>query len=316
MLILEPKDPISVGQPKSIILIFGLGLIGTYIYRSLLTSGFSQAQKLPYSWTEPKAWNDEIKSFETHLTKAMKSQDLNRIDLVWAAGRGGFMSAEEDFENEFAAYSKILKFCQSLDKKHADIQLSFHLLSSLGGLFEGQTNVTSASQAAPQRPYGIAKLRQEQALQALNPSIRKYVYRPSSAYGYTGPGGRVGLIVALLKNALRNQVTTIFGLPHTLRDYVLSDDIGRFVAANVLHPDNKDKNFHLASAKPTTILEVIKDVEKIFDRKILCNFKFDTGNALNNTFAPETYGGLWDPVNLSIGITSTHRKILQDYVSG
>ena len=185
MLILEPKDPISVGQPKSIILIFGLGLIGTYIYRSLLTSGFSQAQKLPYSWTEPKAWNDEIKSFETHLTKAMKSQDLNRIDFVWAAGRGGFMSAEEDFENEFAAYSKILKFCQSLDKKHADIQLSFHLLSSLGGLFEGQTNVTSASQAAPHRPYGFAKLRQEQALNALDPSIGKYVYRPSSAYGYT-----------------------------------------------------------------------------------------------------------------------------------
>lgn len=316
MLILEPKDPVSVGQPKSLILIFGLGLIGTFVYRSLLASGFSQAQKLSYSWTEPKAWNGEIKSFETYLTKTIKSQDLGRIDFVWAAGKGGFMSAKEDFENEFTAYSKILNFCQSLDKKYAHIQLSFHLLSSLGGLYEGQTNVTSASQAAPQRPYGFAKLRQEQALHELDPSIRKYVYRPSSVYGYTGPTGRVGLIVALLKNALRNQVTTIFGLPHTLRDYVLSDDIGRFVTAKVLHPEIQDKNFHLASAKPTTILEVIRDVEKIFDRKILCNFKFDTGNALNNTFAPETYDGLWNPVNLSIGITSTHRKILQDYVSG
>ena len=316
MLILEPIDPTKHVQPKTLILVYGLGLIGTYIYRSLISSGFKNTQKFTYSWTNPKGWDTEVKILESYLENALKARKFDRIDFVWAAGKGGFMSAEEDFEIEFSAYSRILNFCQSLDQKYSGKQISFHLLSSLGGLFEGQTNVTSVTQAAPQRPYGFAKLRQEHALHELEPTIRKYVYRPSSVYGYTGPNGRIGLIVALLKNALRNQVTTIFGLPYTLRDYIFSDDIGRFISTNVIHPENLDRNYHLASAKPTTILEVIRDVEKIFDRQILCNFTFNRGNALNNTFAPETYGGLWDPVNLSLGISSTHKKILQDFVSG
>ena len=47
----------------------------------------------------------------------------------------------------------------------------FFLVSSAGGLFEGQRNVGDRSQPSPMRPYGFLKLRQEKLLQDAPPAL-------------------------------------------------------------------------------------------------------------------------------------------------
>ena len=58
------------------------------------------------------------------------------------------------------------------------------------------------------------------------PHTQRLIYRPSSVYGFAGPGTRFGLVAALIHNSIRHRTSRIFGNPHTIRDYVLNADVG------------------------------------------------------------------------------------------
>ena len=64
--------------------------------------------------------------------------------------------------------------------------------------------------------------------------LGKHVYRVSSVYGIIDTRYRMGLIPTLLRDGLRRQVSTIAGSPSTLRDFVWLEDVGRYIALDIL----------------------------------------------------------------------------------
>jgi nucleoside-diphosphate-sugar epimerase len=182
------------------------------------------------------------------------------------------------------------------------------MMSSAGGLFEGQRLVDRNSEPRPVRPYGRAKLSQEQRAPCLPAGISCSIYRPSSVYGHNRRGGRSGLIAALIDGAKTHQTSHIFGNINTLRDYVMAGDIGAFVAARV-SGNHEPGEFLLASGKPATIGEVIHIVERATARRLYVRFEHLASNADHMSFIPAALPEKWIPTDLETGIRLTASQL-------
>jgi UDP-glucose 4-epimerase len=232
-----------------------------------------------------------------------------RIDVVWAAGAAGFGANDSEIALEVAAFEEVLAISRAIYCLRPTARHVFHLISSAGGLFEGQRFVTSRTSPAPIRPYGRGKLRQEALLEALEFKIERAVYRLSSVYGQGRAGTRAGLITALLANVVNQRVSDIFGEPSTVRDYVFSEDIGRFIADRIVKMGMVSGMFYLASGKPTSVYEVIHIVKAVTGKSPYLKFDPKPFNTQHITFAPNVLPDGWHPTDLKTGVQKTSARV-------
>jgi UDP-glucose 4-epimerase len=228
----------SAPAKPHIISIFGAGLIGSAIHQSLVKTDCYHTETLPFSWNDTLEQRKDIDVIGERLMEVLEHQCdakryAGRLSFVWSAGKGGFMSPEEDMERELESYTRVLDLFNYLNKKYPESIFDFHLLSSAGGMHDGQRFVENTDTINPCRPYGRLKQSQEQLLKIARPSINYMIYRPASVYGYMGPASRLGLIPTLLYNSHYNKVTTIYGNLNTLRDYVPSTDVGKYISDRI-----------------------------------------------------------------------------------
>jgi UDP-glucose 4-epimerase len=288
------------------ILVFGLGLIGKNILAALRHTGLYDGEDFAFRWGSPT--EADIRPIREFVADRCQS---GRIDLVWSAGNSGFSSPEAEFAREMVSFRSVLGLCRDIILGKPNAKLSFHIVSSAGGLFEGQTNVDRRREPVPLRPYGRVKLMQENELLELAELMQINIYRPSSVFGFAGPTARRGLIDSLFFNAALNKVTNIFGSPDTLRDYVFVKDIGRFIAGRVV--DGKPGGtFLLASGKPSSVSEVIHAVEAALNRKIYRRHDTSGLNAANMSFNRQALPEDWNPTDLVTGVRST-RLLVKAY---
>jgi UDP-glucose 4-epimerase len=332
MLILHNAQHDGENPGTSIAAVFGVGLIGYHLVQNLCQRRYSIVHSLPFSWHSPSHRKKETPDILDWIRNLMKSLDhddsqhrgrlyalpfraginpvpANRIDFIWSAGKGGFGMSQNDTQAELNAFSEVLEMSMAVYREHPSCQVRFHMLSSAGGLFEGQRNVNADSQPAPKRPYGELKLAQEKILDYCDELVR-LIYRPTSVYGFTGLNRRMGLIPTLLLNGSKNRVSTIFGAPETLRDYVWADDVGAFMAEIIASNISASGRFFLASGKPSAVFEVLIRIEKILNKKLFCHYIKSGGNAEHNTFSTETRPVGWNPVDLETGIRKTFLAML------
>jgi nucleoside-diphosphate-sugar epimerase len=156
------------------------------------------------------------------------------------------------------------------------------------------------------RHYGELKYEQENCLQNQEKCIVKVIYRPTSVYGYVGPGQRMGLIPTLISNGIQNRPSTIYGDSSTLRDYVFNENIGAYIVKNLFNASSKRKiNVHLlASGKPSSIFEIQNFVEQVIGKKIYLNFHStaETENTRDITVNSSALPADWSPTDIKIGI--------------
>lgn len=298
----------------NIVAIFGLGLIGTSVLDALCPHHSSDKVLLDFNWTNQAQQHQDIQNILLALKqKATKHHYKSQLNIVWSAGRQGFEGTSNDLEKENEVLIIILDLLKDIAGFHWFTAIKLHLISSAGGLFEGQRLVDHNSKVHTTKPYGRAKLLQEQAALEIKEIHSTYLYRPSTVFGYAGRNCRKGLILTLIDNMFNNKVTTIFGRADTLRDYVLSNDVGRFIAHNCqtsCSSRHNDQTFILASGKPTSIAEIIYLMEEIFQRKLMVRYELSSNNILSNTFRPSNHGGFWTPTELKQGLTSTLLKYM------
>ncbi|WP_347268290.1 NAD-dependent epimerase/dehydratase family protein [Paracoccus sp. (in: a-proteobacteria)] len=278
-----------------VILLFGLGLIGGAVDRALRLRFQAVAQQtMAYDWHDPARRRDQRAAIRAALP------DAGRIALVWAGGSSGFASSLPEMRQETALLAELLHMAQALRR---DRRVDVHMLSSAGGLFEGQTHCGRDSRPAPLRPYGQGKLMQEELLRRAVGLDRRHVYRPSSVYGITR-SKRVGLVAALIANALQGRMTRIFGNPNTLRDYVLADDIGQFMARRIMDPDPGPDTgpLLLASGRPASVFEVIERIHERLDRPLMLQFDPHPSNSQDMSFLPSALPTDWRATALGSGI--------------
>lgn len=287
MLVLRRPGGTASGSTAAL---FGLGLIGGQVAEALRAGGYARTACLPFAWGAARERPRELADIMALLEAAP-----GRLDVVWSAGAGGFGMGEAAADLEFADFSDVLGLAGTLAGHRAPGTVRFHLLSSAGGLFEGQRDVTPQTPPVPKRTYGALKLRQEELLARAGELVR-IVYRPSSVYGLAGPGRRMGLIPTLMANGARYLVSTIYGAPDTLRDYVHVTDVARYVARQVGEPGGATRTLILATARPTSLSEVLAAVERTLKRKIFITYRADASdNTAHITFSRETWPPDWRP---------------------
>lgn len=316
MLILYKDSIEGASEVKRVVLVFGVGLIGNNIVQKFLRCSYVLKFTANYSWLNGTSRVlqgaqilEHIKSLFNELSAPTSLGKFSQIDVLWCAGKGGFGMPESDIAVELASFADVLHLAQSIQANCLKCQVRFHMMSSAGGVFEGQRNVDVESAPSIRRPYGLLKLKQEELLSAC-PNLVQYIYRPSSVYGYAGLNRRFGLIPTLLLNANKNKSSVIFGSPDTLRDYVTASDVAEFVVKIVKSNGSASQKYILASGKATTLHEVSRRVQLIINKPLFLRYVKNGGNSAHNTYRKSTYPTGWNPTSLELGIYRTNMAFL------
>jgi UDP-glucose 4-epimerase len=298
---------------EGLVVVFGIGLVGGAVGARLVRAGARCVLERAIDWREGSSLRQAVeKAYEIAASRATAGIRPYRFSVLWAAGSGGFHSPEEKLFLELKHFQEVLTLGERLRKLPVPCEPRFFLLSSAGGLFEGQSNVNSFSVPAPLRGYGRYKLLQEKTLESAPGYASTFVYRPSTIYGHS-PKGRVGLISALLLNGIRHRVSLISGSATTLRDYVFNGDVARFLVGEILNPPDGPGHRvrFLVSAKPSSILEIGCLVEELLRRKLYLAYETGPRNALHNTYSHTLVPRGWSSTGLREGVQAVLRGVTQ-----
>ncbi|NNE57006.1 MAG: NAD-dependent epimerase/dehydratase family protein [Hellea sp.] len=291
---------------RDIVLIAGLGLIGRAVQDRLFTDDFNIDKNIEPRWHDPDHLKQSFKSLALNITK-FAGIGRGNVHLIWTAGKGGFLATKEEFETEQITFGAFCSLAEDLAKAYP---VSAHHLSSAGGLFEGQRNISAGSKPLALRAYSQVKLAQEQKLKDLSDTVKIHIYRPSSVYGYRGAKGRMGLAATLIKNGISGKVVKIYGRPDTLRDYVFVDDVAGFIALKVNRPEAG--TYMLASGKPTSMTEMIGLVRRAVGKPLNTHFQDSGDNSRSMSISRSLFPEHWHPTSLPVGLRKTELRIRRD----
>jgi len=303
---------------SKVILVFGVGLIGRHIVDALMLTGKLRSQFLPCNWSEAISRKADIEVIFDSVSNLLTDRDFGetRIDIVFSAGKAGFEGTDTEFQSELIVLRSLIQFSLKIKKCTQIKKAYFHLLSSGGGLFEGQRFVSNCSSPCPLRAYGRLKLEQERMVrEELSAQYRIIVYRPSSVYGPAIANNRLGLISALIQCAINGNIAEIYGNPDTLRDFVLASDIAKFIRTKSFSEEPLEATYILASGKPSSMFEVVGFVERTISQKFLLKYHFVTKNAMDNSYCPSSLPDGWCPTSLREGIIQTYAKTVHYYTN-
>jgi UDP-glucose 4-epimerase len=282
------------------VLLFGSGILGGAIAARLGAQATMPPAELHWPWADA---NGRCR-MATLLHQSLDADCPAAVSLIWAAGRSGMGSTTEDMARETALVVELIEFATALASS-SDAAVHMHLISSAGGLFDGHTHVGSDTQATPERPYGHGKLAQEQLLAAAaaaHPGLSTHVYRPTTVYGFQA-GARMGLIPVLILNGLAGRTSTIIGRADTIRDYVATEDVARFVGGRVQQLASAPPSaLLLASGRPTPLGEIVAETESLLGTRLYLRYDPRPSNSANMSFRPSATPTDLRPVDLRSGI--------------
>lgn len=302
------RQPPTEGEPAPpLVALFGVGLLGSALGDALLRRRYRQ-QLLPLAWEDDALQRRQLAAIGERIEAALGEATPGAFATVWAAGRAGFGSTAAESGGELASFRRVLALAGSLAERHPRVAVSFHMLSSVGGLFEGQRLIGRATTPAARRPYGDLKLRQEEQLLANGAPLARHVYRLTSVFGAAPPGGRRGLVATLLHNGVRHRVTRIVGRLSTLRDFTWAADVARYVVWELLdRPAPPRRAVHtLASGKPSSIHELLRLVEATIGRRLYVRFDPALDNSLDVTVSPSLLPAHWRSTDLGTAVRRLH----------
>jgi nucleoside-diphosphate-sugar epimerase len=304
-------------RESAIVALFGVGLVGGAVMNALRRGNLDLQADLGLSWNDPRKRSADLDYITQSLSAfASANGTIRRIDVIWAAGRAGFGAGREELALESQALKDVIDWTEGLRVGLGNASFVFHMLSSAGGLFEGQRFVDGKSVPRPRRPYGEAKMAQEQLVQNLRRDMTAHVYRPSSVYGFSGVGGRAGLLNTLLDNAAKHVPSRIFGGLDTVRDYVLSSDIGKFIVQQINKPVLASETFLLANGKPTSVSEMIHIASKVTGRSLYLKLDVQPSNANHITYRMCAMPSGWRPTDLETGVRQVARQLSLSFEAG
>jgi UDP-glucose 4-epimerase len=305
MLILSTANDIEYRQ--HVIVIFGEGLIGSSVVRHILDQNKFVEKRIKIDWEIPEIGDAQLADAFNYIQSLVSPEDRSQspmiVSILWAAGRAGFDATQEETEQEYKNFQRVLEFGQKIVETSSTPQVHFHMTSSAGGLFEGQRDISLQSIPNPLRNYGILKLKQEQLLLSTRYFKNINIYRISSVYGPLFYGHRQGLITVMIENNLTGKPVRIVGRMNTLRDYVWAGDVATFIARKLIDRSGSGQNvLFLVSGNAVSIEEVIAIVEKITLKRTSLVQSDVLTNSQDITFSRSVFPDDWHPIDLSTSI--------------
>lgn len=308
MILLRSADG---GSPTSrlAVAVFGAGLVGSAVVEVLVRLGHLRASVYPFDWEAGVRGEEQLKTIDDAITGILVHG--GSLSFLWSAGRAGFGATVEETSAELERFRTVLRMAELCAHRFPASCPSFHLVSSAGGLFEGQRCIGPDSVPQPRRQYGWMKLRQEGLLQA-SVFLNYQIYRLSSVYGYLRPGRRWGLITTLLVNGVHQRASFLTGRMSTLRDFVFVGDVASCIAPRILADDGRPscETTLLASGRSCSLFEVQRMLEDVIGRKVFVAYSLDPANSSDITFSPSAVFPGWYPCDLRTGLLRVYRDAL------
>lgn len=296
----------TTAAPSRQVLCFGQGCVGSAIVEALPTAGFEQQAHHPIAWQDLDRTHDSLRSIQP------KGDEGDQLHVVWAAGRAGFAASQAECDAERQSFDAVMAWTRELRHRWAGPH-HLHLVSSAGGLFEGQRLVDHMTPPNPIRPYGRLKLELERRLFNDGDWTARHIYRLPSVYGFLMPGARAGLISALLLCAMKRQEARLYGSLTALRDYVFSLDVGHYITHTVTAPTQpREPQTHtLVSARPTPFPLILEYIRRITRQRVYLRAELTDTNAADITFANSLRPKRFQPIDLESGIRRVWLRHLQ-----
>lgn len=283
----------SVTERKSQkVLLLGRGLIGREIGNALGLRGYTCVDSRVPLWNDPAA-------LETSLKSILSAAHDRKLTVIWSAGSCGFNADENQVQREKIVFELIVTTLHGTSPVVEDV--NFIMLSSAGGLFEGQRLVDAASSPSPRRPYGELKLWEENLAKDSFSPRNLGIFRLSTVFGVGSGLGRRGLIAALIDDVRMAKATLITGSMDTLRDYVYVDDLGEFIVRRVLQ-DKYEGMEWLVAAKPSSIWEIVRLVESRVGKKVMVRYCDQASNGNDISFSSTLRPEDWHPSNIETSL--------------
>ena len=226
-------------------------------------------------------WSNQEQLLTTISEVLIEIPNAQAYEIIWSAGKAGFSASQEEISIELDSFNHIMRLLShSLRSKIT----RFWLISSAGGLHEGQICVNNKDQAEPKRPYAWLKLQQEKLVQSVwNSHI---ICRVSSVYTISNLSGRMGLVAVMMLNAIQHRVTTLVGGESTQRDYVLDRDIGSSIFDAIRSRSKSQGIQYFISGTPLSIKTIKNSIENITFKKLYVKYAKHQSNATSITFSP------------------------------
>ena len=286
------------------VLIIGLGVVGWAAFEALENRFQTIAgDKLDWSSLE------HCKMLMSDFVAQHIPDDVDQIDIIWSAGKTGFSASIDEANRDLEFFKSFVDHMSKTIKKHAaSAKLRFVLISSAGGLFEGQTGITKTAEPLPQRPYGHLKLAQENHVKSHKDFDQFALLRLSSVYSISNLRSRMGLISTLVLKSIRQEFMSIYGAEMTLRDYVLDADIGRYIADMLEDP--LPGTVFVIDGKPYSIAEIKNMLETVSGKKIYLSYTLTKSNAANMSFCQNIRAKGFLPSDLSTNLRLLYRNLL------
>jgi nucleoside-diphosphate-sugar epimerase len=295
------------------ILLIGSGLIGSAIGRMLRQRTGYTLQNVPQDWASPDPLHAALERAFHWISMQRESPQV--LHVIWSAGRAGFSADQQTCDQELSAFQQVTAWCRRLPNATNTCPGRFILISSAGGLFEGQRCVAADTPATPRRPYGHMKVMQERhALDALPAAGWDLgIYRPSSVYGPAYPNQRQGLISTLVANSLCGAETMIRGTMRTVRDFVWVNDIAAYINDELTIPvrPSGSNPVLLAAFRPSTLFEVCRRIEQILQHRLRVRYEPRQDNAADMSFSPSIAPARWQASTLEETVPQLYRFALQ-----
>ena len=309
-------DDVRTEGPVRLVLVVGVGLTGSAVVRRLEGSGGWRREVLPLDWDDVALQGRQLASAARGIDERLAAapaaalERAPRIAVLWSAGTAGFAATEADVARELASFRRVLEMSLRLAERHPGARVTFGMMSSAGGLFEGQRVVSAGSVPSPRRAYGELKLAQEAMADELGQRLVRRIYRLTSVYGSIGASHRRGLIPTLILNGIGQCVTSITGSFATLRDYVWVDDVAAHVARDLTSAPATSSRCVLASSKPSSIFEIRHLIERVLGRQLYLALAETSANRADITFAHETSPEGWRTSSLETCVRAIYREAL------
>ena len=78
--------------------LFGAGLLGTSVLCALLRSTSARIEKFPFGWNAGDPQSDQVRAITARIITLARETGRGgaspQIDIVWTAGKAGFLSAK------------------------------------------------------------------------------------------------------------------------------------------------------------------------------------------------------------------------------
>jgi len=301
------------GKASLVVVLGGLGFIGSHLSRALLSLGYRVRifDKLYASHELMEDIESRVEIIEGDFEKSKDVIDV-LIDapicfhLIHTTVPGSSMQ-----DPAYDVQSNILSSARWLSQLHSTSLKKLIYISS-GGTVYGLPQTNPINEDHPTNPicsYGITKLCIEKyiALYANLYGIEYRIARPSNAYG---EGQRLhisqGVIGVFADKVLHGKSIEVWGDGNIKRDYLYVADLVSALVA-LLDYNGPSRIFNISSGQGHSLLEIIEMMEEIIGNKIKMKFLpkrgFDTPvNVLSSKRLKDETG--WVPkVGLHEGIS-------------